>query len=406
RLAEKAGDFDTLVRILEQRASARGGAERLEAMVRAAEIYEDHLNDIAEASRRFEAVLATDPKNMNALRGLDRIYNRTGKYRELLDTLERQVQAAATPRQKMGLYERIAALHDEEFLDHQGAIDALGKVLALDPTNDGALSGLVRHYRATDRWDRVVETLEQHVAVATEPSRKSELLLGKARVLAEQIGSPERAMKAYEAVLSLTPGHAGALEALAQLREVTGDSHAALSAIEALASKAETPEARAEQWMRAGRLLETRGDKDGAITRYTRALEAKPGDAAASSALRKAYRERGDAGSVVTLIEQELKGTDVDLQKARLFAELALLYKSELKQNDNAESAAKKAIELDPSSADALLVLGDLAYESGRFLDAVKILESLVGRVQVLPSKDDGTRVLVRYVESFGKTQI
>lgn len=406
RLAEKAGDFDTLVRILEQRASARGGAERLDAMVRAAEIYEDHLNDIAEASRRFEAVLSADPKNMNALRGLDRIYNRTGKYRELLDTLERQVQAAATPRQKMGLYERIAALHDEEFLDHQGAIDALGKVLALDPNNDSALSALVRHYRATDRWDKVVETLEQHVNSASDNARKAELLLSKARVLAEQIGSPERAMKAYEAVLSLSPSHAGALEALAQLKEVTGDSHAALSAIEALAQKAETPDARAEQWMRAGRLLEARGDKDGAIARYTRALDAKPGDVAASSALRKAYRDRGDAGSVVALIEQELKGSDNELQKARLYSELALLYKSELKQNENAEAAAKKAVELDPSSAEALLVLGDLAFEAGRFLDAVKILESLVGRVQVLPSKEDGVRVLVRYVESFGKTQV
>ena len=414
RLAEKAGDFDTLVRILEHRASARGGAERLEAMVRAAEIYEDHLNDIAEASRRFEAVLSADPKNMNALRGLDRIYNRTGKYRELLDTLERQVQAAATPRQKMGLFERIAALHDEEFLDHQGAIDALGKVLALDPTNDGALSNLVRHYRAMDRFDKVVDTLEQHINVTTDNNRKTELLLSKARVLAEQIGSPERAMKAYELVLSLSPSHAGALEALAQLKEVTGDSHAALSAIEALATKAETPEARAEQWMRAGRLLETRGDKDGAITRYTKALEAKPGDVGALSALRKAYRERGDAGSVVTLVEQELRAVDAngsakpgdnDLQKARLYSELALLYKAELKQNENAEAAAKKAIELDPSSAEALLVLGDLAYEAGRYLDAVKILESLVGRVQVLPSKDDGVRVLVRYVESFGKTQ-
>lgn len=324
----------------------------------------------------------------------------------LLDTLERQVQAAATPRQKLGLYERIAALHDEEFLDHQGAVDALGKVLALDPSNDGALSGLVRHYRALDRFDKVVDTLEQHIGATTDNNRKSELLLSKARVLAEQIGSPERAMKAYEGVLALSPSHAGALEALAHLKEVTGDSHAALSAIEAIASKAETPAARAEQWMRAGRLLETRGDKDGAITRFARALEAKPGDVAASSALRKAYRERGDAGSVVALVEQELRGTDNGLQKARLYSELALLYKSELKQNDRAEAAAKKAIELDPSSAEALLVLGDLAYESGRYLDAVKIFESLVGRVQVLPSKEDGVRVLVRYVESFGKTQI
>ena len=67
-----------------------------------------------------------------------------------------------------------------------------------------------------------------------------------------------------------------------------------------------TPEAKAEQWIRAARLLEGRGDRDGAIERYKLALEANPKDATASSALRTAYTARGDAASVVALIETEL----------------------------------------------------------------------------------------------------
>ena len=91
-----------------------------------------------------------------------------------------------------------------------------------------------------------------------------------------EIGSPERAMRAYEQVLEMSPDHAGALEALARLREISGDAHAAIVAIEALAAKAQTPEAKAEQWLRAARLLEGRGDRDGAIERYKLALEANP----------------------------------------------------------------------------------------------------------------------------------
>src|SRR5690606_22580177 len=106
--------------------------------------------------------------------------------------------------------------------------------------------------------------------------------------------SPERATRVYEQVLAVHPTHAGALEALAQLRETSGDAHAALSAIEALATKATTSEARCEQWMRAARLLESRGDKDGAIERYRRALEANPRDSAAIAALRRAYAQRGN----------------------------------------------------------------------------------------------------------------
>src|SRR5262249_47830974 len=83
RIGERTGDFVTLVKLLEKRAEARRGVEKAEALAKVAEVYEDHLNDLNEATRRFEAVLALEASNLHALKGLDRIYNRTGKYREL-----------------------------------------------------------------------------------------------------------------------------------------------------------------------------------------------------------------------------------------------------------------------------------------------------------------------------------
>lgn len=402
RIAERTGDFQTLVKILGERAEARRGREKAEALCKVAEVYEDHLSDLPEATRRFEAVLAIDPQNLTALKGLDRIFNRTGRYRELLEVLERQIQVAATPRQKITILERMSALHDEEFLDHAKAAECLEDILVIDGSNDAALTALARHYRALDKWEKVVAIYEKHGQVTTEDSRKVELLVAKARTLAEHVGSPERATKAYEQALALRPDHAGALEALAQLRELSGDAHAALSAIEALALKAETPEQKADLWMRAARLLEARGDKDGAIERTKLALEANPKDAAASSALRKAYAERGDAQAVVALVEKELTHAEGNLAKARLHAELAKVWKAE-GANDKAEQAAKRATDLDASNADALLVLGDLAFEDGRMLEASKLYESLVTRTQVL-AKDDAVRVLVRFIEAFGKT--
>ena len=402
RIAERTGDFKTFVRILGERAEARRGREKAEALCKVAEVYEDHLSDLTEATRRFEEVLAIDPSNLTALKGLDRIYNRTGRYRELLEVLERQIQVAATPRQKITILERMSALHDEEFLDHAKAAECLEDILVIDSTNDGALTALTRHYRALDKWEKVVGIYEKHILTTSEDSRKVELLVAKARTLAEHVGSPERATKAYEQALAMKPDHPGALEAIAHLRELSGDAHAALSAIEALALKAEAPEAKGDQWMRAGRLLEARGDKDGAIERYKRALESNPKDASASAALRKAYSERGDAQSVVGLVERELTFAEGDLAKARLHAELAKVWKAE-GADDKAGQAAKRAIDLDGSNADALLVLGDLAFEADRMLEASKLYESLVTRTQVLV-REDAVRVLVRFIEAFGKT--
>lgn len=402
RISERTGDFQRLAQILEQRADARRGREKAEALAKVAEVYEDHLDDLAEATRRYEAVLAVDPTNLTALKGLDRIFNRSGKYRELLEVLNRQIEVAATPRQKINLYERVAALHDEEFFDHAEAASALEHILAIDPVNDGALTAIVRHYRALDKWEAAIAAYDKHANVTQDPNRRIEILLSKARTLAEQVGSPERAMKTYEQVLAIQPAHAGALEALAQLREMSGDAHAALSAIESLASKAATPEARAEQWMRAARLLEARGDKDGAIERYKLAIDANPGDPAAATALRRAFAQRGDWLSVVHLIEKELQTAEGELAKGRLWAELAKVHHAQLVDPAKAEAAAKRAVELDGSNADALMVLGDLAFEANRMIEASRYYESLVGRSTILP-KDDAVRVLVRFLEAFGK---
>ena len=402
RISERTGDFETLVAILERRAESLRGREKADVLLKAASVYEDSLDNMAEATRKFEAVLAIEPDDLQALKGLDRIYSRIGRYRELLENLERQVAIAATPRQKITLHERMAALHDEEFLDHANAAASLEAILEIDPANDHALTILPRHYRALEEWERLERIYEKHARVTVDEARRVELTLARARALAENIGSPERAMRAYEQVLEMEPEHAGALEALARLRELTGDSNAALAAIETLAAKAGTPEARAEQWLRAARLLEGRGDRDGAIERYKLVLEANPRDAVASTALRHAYAARGEPAGVVALIERELEYADGKMARGRLLAELARVQRDELHDAEAAEISAKTAIELDPSNADALLVLGDLAFESGRYLEATKYLEALVGRVAMLP-KEDAVRALVRYVEAFGR---
>jgi tetratricopeptide (TPR) repeat protein len=403
RLAEKTGDFRTLVGLLERRAEARRGGDKVETLVKVAEVYEDHLNDLPEATRRFEAVLAIDGSNLLALKGLDRIYNRLGKYQELLGNLERQIELAATPRQKINLLERTAALHEEEFLDHAKAAGDLEAILQIDGSNEAALTALARHYKQLSRWDDLVKLYERHASLISDTAQVFELTIQRARVLAEHIGSPDRAMRAYEQALEVQPGNAGALEALAHLRELTGDSHAALTAIEALASKAKTPEARAEQWLRAGRLLEGRGDLDGAIERYKAAIEANPRDAGASGALRKAYAQRGDAASAVAQIEKELEFAEGKLAKARLYAEAGRIYRERLKDNDKAADMARKSSDLDATNAEAAVILGDLAFEGQRYVESSKLYESLVTRTQVL-GKEDAVRVLTRYVEAFSKS--
>ncbi len=403
RIYERSADFAGYVKILQARADALRNEDRHRVLCRIAEIQEDRLGDVAEAERLYREVRSEDPSYLDAIRGLDRIYSKTAKYDALLEILDAEVRVAATPRQKITIWERVAGIWDEEFLDHAKAAEAFEAILAIDNAHDGALTALGRHYRALGRWEDVAGLYERHLALLTEPERRISLGLERGRVLREQIGSPERAMIAYEAVLAIDPEHAGALEALALLRETSGDADKALEAIEALADKATSPEAKAEQFLRAAKLLEERGDRDGAIDRYKQALDANPSDRTASAALRAAYAARGDANAALELIEREIDQTEGDRAKAKLAAEAAVLALEQLKDEKKAKDSADRALSFDPTNLDALKILGDLAFDDKRYLEASRHYEQLANRADVL-EKSEATRILVRFVDALSQS--
>jgi tetratricopeptide (TPR) repeat protein len=403
RLCERAGDHAGVVKILERRATSLRGDERLRVLCRIAEIQELNLNDDTGAQKRYEAVLDVDSKNGEALRGLDRLFSKSGRFQDLLLNLNQQVDAAATPRQKIALWERVAAIHEEEFLNAEKASYALEQVLSIDPSHEGALSGLVRHYKSLQRWEDVATLLDKQSKLLAEAPRRLAVLLQRGKVLTEHLASPDRAIKAFEAVLEIDPQHPQALEAVARLRESAGDADAALSAIDALAQKATTAEARAEQHARAAKLLESRGDRDAAIERYKQALDANPNDRASAAALREGYVARGDVNAAVQLLERELEATEGDRAKAKVAGQIATLYRVKLRDDKRAEESAKRANKLDPTNLDALVILGDLAFEAKRYLEASKHYEVIAGRAESL-EKPEATRLLVRYVDALAQS--
>jgi tetratricopeptide (TPR) repeat protein len=399
RLCERAGDHGGLVKILEQRADAQRGDEKLKTLCRIAELHELKLGNDAEAERRYQAVLDLEARNLDALRGLDRLYSKSDRFQDLLNNLDLQIEAAATPRQKIALWERIAGIYEEEFLDHDKAAYALEQLLLLDPEHEAALGALGRHYRALERWEDTAAVYERHEKVLTDPTRRLAIVLQRARLLGDLLAAPDRAIRAYESAIQIDPQHPQALEALARLRESAGDADAALAAIDALAAKATTPEAKAEQYLRAAKLLHARGDRDGAVERYEQALDANPADLGAAAALREAYVARGDVNAAIRLLERAVEHTDGDRAKAKLIGQIAALSRNKLKDHNRAEEAAKRALKLDPTNLDALLVLGDLALDDKRYLEAAKHYEVIAGRAESL-EHSEAVGMLIRYVDA------
>ncbi len=403
RILEKSGDYPMLVKLLESQLDSQPADVALRTTCRIGEIYDDLLGNSAEAIRIYKRALEQDAQSLDALRGLERAYMKQGKYQEVLENLETQVSLSATPKQRIALLERIASIYEEEFLNHDAAAKALQRALDADAGRISAMSDLIRHLRILDRWEEASSLYERQLALVQERTERIALGLAWGRLLADQIGSPERAVRAYEIVIAEDPEHAVALEALARLREAVGDADQALHAIIALAEQAESPTARSEQYLRAARLQDSRGNRDSAIEYFKHALDSQPDNRAIAASLRDAYVKRGDISAAVELLEREIDITEGDLAQARLTGEMARLQREGLKDRNRAEATAKRALALDPGNAEALLVLGDIAFESQRYVEASASYGRLAERVEAL-GQERAVQMLIRYVDALSRS--
>src|SRR5262245_18804356 len=127
-------------------------------------------------------------------------------------------------------------------------------------------------------------------------------------------------------------------------------------------------------------MLEDKGDKDSAIVRYKRALDAKSDAKEAAQALRNIYAGRGDAHSAVTLLQRELDVTDGSIAKAKRYAEMGELYRDRLEDPAKARDAFVKAIELDATSTPAARGIAEMAFDREDWATAAKFSEPLLAR--------------------------
>ena len=402
RIYIAADDWSALVTLLEKKADALSGPAKAEALSEIAETYEDRLKSDSKAATFFERAAEIDPKNLAALKGLERLYARLGQHDKMLRVLELQVGAAATPRQKVELWNRIGLLQEEEFVDHAKAAHAFEQTLAIDAANDTAMTGLARLYRVVARWDDLVALLERHSNVVEDTRRKADLIVARGRVLLDPIGSLERAGAAFEKALDLDPTNASALENAAKIRAQRGDAKSAAEALDALAAQAKTPAEKADAFCKAGRMLEEKGDRDGAIDRYKRALDADENCGQATARLRDLYAARGDAQGAIDMLQREIESADGVLARARLWGEVAKIYRDRVNDRDKAMEAAQKAVLLDATNEEASALLGEIKFDAGKFEEAAELLAGRAMRAKAL-GKDEGLRIALRYGEALAK---
>ena len=380
RLYRTIEQWDSLIEILGRKADITEEVEEVIGLRhRIGQLYADQLNDTAQAIESYKEVLTIEPQNLEALRALELLYERTEQTEDYLDVLEQQLDIVTTEDDQVSLYQRMAAVWEEKWGKLDRAADCLEKVLEISPQHVPTYQNLERLYRTDSRFDDLVDALSRHIGATNDPGERIDLYMAMAQVYEASLQDPDRAIEGYTDVLSFNPDHTHALDALARLYEQIEAWERAVDVMERLNSLVDDQSYCMGILFRLGRIAEEQtNDAAGAEEYYQQVLAIEGTHAEAMTHLVELYKLRGDWAKAASMMVRAEAHTANQLEKARLLYEAGAAFYQQLDDEGQAAELFARCLAVDPDHQQAGEPLARIYYRDGRYQEVEPILDMLV----------------------------
>ncbi|MCC6526258.1 MAG: tetratricopeptide repeat protein [Polyangiaceae bacterium] len=211
--AELAGALGIEVRLVQDAAESAALYRRI------AELYEGVLDDKPRAIEAWKGRLAENAADGEALAALERLYERSELWRELVDTLRQIEQGTEAVEERKRCMTKAASVLADRLGDTGEAIIAWRAVLDDFGPEPTTLSALADLYEVADRWDDLAEVLDVWLTLSEGEAERIALFTRLGDVRRAHLADPQGALTAYREVLVLDPSHAGARAGLEAMLE-------------------------------------------------------------------------------------------------------------------------------------------------------------------------------------------
>jgi putative PEP-CTERM system TPR-repeat lipoprotein len=305
----------------------------------------------AAARKRFESLVAKDPKNEQALLGLADVQAATGaKAEEVIATVDRAVEANPT-----ALRPRLAAINLRlRSNDAKGAVSTAQAAAAAIPNNAQIVEALGRAQLAAGDTQQAITTYNRLVALAPQ-SPAPLMMLARAQAAAKDYDAASQTLRK---ALAMAPSQLDALQGLMAVQIAAGKPEEALA--EARALQKERPKDPAG-FVLEGEVHLAQKRTNEAIAAYSEALKRQdaPGIAVRLHGLLAAANRGGDADA---LAARWLKEHPKDTTMRLYLAERALARKD----YRAASRGYRELLALQPANP---LLLNNVAWTLGQLND-------------------------------------
>jgi tetratricopeptide (TPR) repeat protein len=392
---------------------------RRELYARLGTLAVEQLKDDAAAILAWKSLLEDDPADEEALAALDRLYERSGDHRALVDVLRARERSADAADTRKALMVRTAQTLGERLTDVAEAILAYRSVLDDFGADREVLGALVRLYEKAEQWPDLAETLEADLALATTDADRIALLTKLGDVRRKRLSEVESAIDAYRQALTLDPGNAAARGALEELLEPGDNASVRREAADILRPLYESEGLDAKLVRVLDIQIENEADLEARLALHARAVQVtETGLSDPTKAFgyaSKALRESAGEPSLTTWVAHverltERTGSYADLvqlyrdvapevldedQQVAMTLRIAEIARTKLSDAALAKQYYKRVLELRADDSRALVALEQLHEEGG---EHELLLEILKRRAEVAP--DDASKRAILYKQA------
>ncbi|MCC6750827.1 MAG: SIR2 family protein [Deltaproteobacteria bacterium] len=354
-LHRKAESFTAMADVLKARLAAPESAEeRLVTRHALAELAADRLQQPELAIEQYQAILEVAPDDVRALKGLERLYDATGRNEDYLKVLDKRIKAAKDDAERIALYRRIATEWEGQSGGKTKAAEYLEKVHQLGGGNEESFKSLVRLYWELKDYPKLAEAYQQQVKLTERPEDRVGLYAGLGKVYEDHLKDPTRAIEAFNGLLTVDAENKIALAGLARLYEATGAAAQAVAMYERLATKEQEVDKQVECYHRVGLLQLQKLRKEGeAEASLAKALELKDDHVPSLLALAELYQHRKDYGKAARFLREAGRHSPNLLEKVARLHQAAVAYQDQVHNDTQAAEIYEELLALDPEHVEA-----------------------------------------------------
>lgn len=351
--------------------------------LRAADIAENRINDVAYAGELYTRALDVSPNSLPAIRGRRRTAEAASDAETALTMVRREGELTADTNHARELLFHAGRILQDQFNRLDEAVTTYEQVLERAPDHLGAFNRLEAIYLEREAWEPMIALLERRAKAVEDAPTQCQLYVAAGQVAQDRLNDTSRAIRYYREVLDRDARHVVALVRLGPLLFAAQQWDEAIDVFHRTLAVSKEPSVLLVAFRSLGIIYhEHRQDLVKCVQSFQAALQADPGNTECLTRLAEVYEEAKDWTSAVN-VRLRLAEVEPDpKKKIEVLIELGRIYEEDLQDRKSSILASRKVMEIDPSNQVAAVRLARLYEAEG---DWHALAESTAAYVSMLP---------------------